>query len=104
MSTAMDLFNGEYGGESSLLGKANIAALMKKTCSKKCVYEQKGAEDAPIKAIQPEQSLWYQMYVHNYCLLEEELSEALKFCTRFCLPYSSFLELVANISADDIFD
>ncbi len=59
MSTAMDLVNGECGGESSLLGKANIAALMKKTQAKKCVYGQKGTEDAPIKVIQPEQLSWY---------------------------------------------
>ena len=76
MSTAMDLVNGECGGESSLLGEANIAAPMKKTRAKKCVFGKKGAEDAPIKVIQPEQSLWYQMYVVNYCLLEEDLSLA----------------------------
>ncbi len=104
MSTAMDLFNGECGGESSLLGKANIAAPMKKTCAKKCVFGQKGAKDALIKVIQPEQSSWYQMYVVNFYLLEEDSSEALKFRTWFCLPYSSFLELAAYISANDIFD
>jgi hypothetical protein len=54
MSTAMDLFNSECGGVSSLLGKANIAASMKKTRAKKCVYGQKGAEDTPIEVIQPE--------------------------------------------------
>jgi hypothetical protein len=79
MPTAMDLVNGECGGESLLLGKANIAALMKKTCAKKCIYGQKGAEDAPIEVIQPEQSLRCQMYVVNYCLLEEDSSIALKF-------------------------
>jgi hypothetical protein len=104
MSTAMDLVDCECGGESLLRGKANIAALMKKTCAKKCVFGQKGAENAPIKVIQPEQLLWYQMYVVNFCLMEEDLSEAMNFCTQFCLPYSSFLELVANISANDIFD
>ncbi len=62
MSTAMDLVKGECGGESWLLGKANIAAPMKKTRAKNCVSGRKGAEDAPIKVIQPEQSLWYQMY------------------------------------------
>jgi hypothetical protein len=104
MSTTMDLVNGEYGGESLLLSKANIAALMKKTLAKKCVFGRTGAEDAPIKVIQPEQSSWYQMYVVNFCLMEEDSSEAMKFRTRFCLPYSSFLDLVADISANDIFD
>jgi hypothetical protein len=105
MSTAMDLVNGECGGESLLLGKANTAAPMKKVHAKKCVFGQKGTEDAPIEVIQPEQSSWYQMYVVNFCLFEEDLSEVLKFFrTRFCLPYSSFLELVADISANDIFD
>jgi hypothetical protein len=87
MSTAMDLVNGKCGGESLLFGEANIAAPMKKTRAKKCVYGQKGTEDAPIEVIQPEQSLWYQMYVVNFCLLEEDSSEALKFRTRFRLPY-----------------
>ncbi len=51
MSTAMGLVNGKCGGESLLLVKANIAALMKKTRAKKCVYGQNGTEDAPIKVI-----------------------------------------------------
>ncbi len=38
MSTAMDLVNGECRGVSLLLGKANIAAPMKKTRAKKCVF------------------------------------------------------------------
>jgi hypothetical protein len=104
MSTTMGSVNGECGDESSLLGKANIAAPMKKTCAKKCVFGGKGAEDSPIEVIQPEQSSWYQMYVVNFSLMEEDSSEAMMFRTRFCLPYSSFLELVANISANDIFD
>jgi hypothetical protein len=73
MSNSMDLVDG--GGESiSLLpGKSNNAALMKKTHAKKCVYGQSGTDDDPIEHIKQEQSLWYQMYVVNYFLLEENL-------------------------------
>ena len=94
------------GGESASLfpDNANNATLTIKTRSRKFVYGRRETEDGPLDIITLEESLWYKLYVHNYLLLEEKSALTGKFRTQFRLPYSNYLKLVADVSADSLFD
>jgi hypothetical protein len=67
-----------------------------KTRTQRFVYARRDTEDGLLEIIQPEESLWYKLYVRNFFITQDaKLAKA--FCNRFRLPYPQFLELVEDI-------
>jgi hypothetical protein len=74
-----------------------------KSWMQRFVYVWRDTEDGPLEIILPEESMWYKFYVCNFYITQDtKLAKA--FHNRFRLPYPLFLQLVEDISSNDLFD
>ena len=94
------------GGESHARFVAQEVMLhyFKKLHAKKCVLGCKDTEDGPLCVITPQESGWYRAYACKYLLDDANLVMAKKFRNWFCLPYTSYKDLLTQIKLDDRFE
>jgi hypothetical protein len=94
------------GGEShtAFLEKHSKNSAFKKSCGTWCVLGRKNTKDDPLCVIAPKESGWYRTYVNNFLLDEPDSFMAKKFRNRFCLPCTSYKELLCQNQSDNGFE
>ena len=99
---ALNLIHGV--GESLSAGSKarSLATNFKKSRAPRCVYGRKDSADSELQVMEPKECQWWSTYINNYLMLEDS-SMRMKFCVRFQITCSNYLDLLQWIRDDTHF-
>ncbi len=92
-----------FAGGNVCSDHAPAAALAPCRRTPRMILARRDSEPSPLNLIPPEESHWYQLYVSNHYLLENQWLRA-KFWLQFQLPYNNYKDLVEWVRVNLLFD